>query len=135
MLFALPALLAPLAAWPEYSDCRNCHFDVPPDDVTPDFTGHFQLVGHHPVRIAYPARPDYQQPEFVQGGIRFFDRNGNGKADSDEIQIFRSRGEWVIDCASCHVEHGVAATVADHPPDYVRSAGGPPHLCITCHKL
>lgn len=135
LLLALPALLAPLAAWPDYSDCRNCHFDVPPDDVTPDFSGYFQLVGHHPVRVAYPLRPDYRQPGLTQGGIRFFDRNGNGKVDSDEIQIFRNRGEWVVDCASCHIEHGVTAAITGHPPDYVRSAGGAIHLCVTCHNL
>ena len=135
LLLALATLLASLAASAEYSDCRNCHFDVPPDGATPDFSGYFQLVGHHPVRIAYPARSDYRQPGLSQGGIRFFDRNGNGKVDADEIQIFRIRGEWVIDCASCHVEHGLTATVADHPTDYVRSAGGATHLCITCHNL
>ena len=128
-------MLAPLAAVAEYSDCRNCHFDVPPDDVTPDFSAYFQLVGHHPVRVAYPSLPDYRQPERAQGGIRFFDQNGNAKADPDEIQIFRNRSEWVIDCASCHIEHGPTPSVTDHPPDYVRSAGGGMPLCITCHNL
>lgn len=135
LLLALPAALAPLAAWPEYSDCRNCHFDATADNSAPDFSGYFQLAGHHPVRIAYPSRPDYNRPGVSQGDILFFDRNGDGTADPDEVQVFLNRGEWVVDCASCHVEHGLTVTVPDHPSDYVRSVGGGAYLCVTCHNL
>lgn len=42
---------------------------------------------------------------------------------------------WVIDCASCHSEHGTTAPDPNHPPDYLRGAGGERWLCLTCHRL
>ena len=153
----LTAICAVTPAHAEYSDCRTCHYAT--IDGTPDLTSYFVAEGHHPVRVSYPVRPDYHQPGGALSGILFFDRNGNGLPDPDEIQIFSSTvttatttttktrstksgpksaldtTTWVIDCASCHTEHG--STVTDPTPnaDYVRRAGGEHWLCLTCHNL
>lgn len=158
MLIALATALAPSAILAEYSDCRNCHY-TSIVETAPDFTGHFVDPGHHPVRVAYPATTDFNQPNGIATGYLFFDRNANGIADADEIQIFSSSAltttstggtgkrstkggpknaateSWIIDCASCHAEHGSTVPDPGHPADYVRMAGGGHLLCLTCHRL
>lgn len=158
LLIGLPSALAPTAIRAEYSDCRNCHYATAIDSA-PDYTGYFVDPGHHPVRVAYPTTSEFNQPGGVASGYLFFDRNANGIADGDEIQIFSSSAltttstsgnrikgtkggpkstateSWVIDCASCHTEHGSAEPNPNHPPDYLRTAGGDHLLCLTCHRL
>lgn len=156
LAWACAGALAPALAQAAYSDCRTCHFDTTPENTAPDLTGYFIQPGHHPVRVNYPARADFKQPGGTEAGILYFDQNGNGALDPDEIQIFSSAltsgsvsasatrtraprktqlDTWVIDCASCHAEHGATAPEPDHPPDYVRPAGGEQFLCVTCHNL
>lgn len=160
LLIALPTALAPTGIRAEYSDCRNCHYAIAIESA-PDYTGYFVDPGHHPVRVSYPTSPDFNWPSGTASGLLFFDHNGDGTADPDEIQIFDSstltttstttstRGKgtkggpkstatsesWVIDCASCHTEHGSTTPDPDHPSDYLRTAGGPHRLCLTCHRL
>jgi hypothetical protein len=156
----LTAICAVAPAHADYSDCRTCHYATTIDSTAPDFTSYFVAAGHHPVRVSYPIRADYNQPLSSLSGILFFDRNGNGIPDPDEIQIFsttttttltttsttksRKGGSksttvtettWVIDCASCHTEHGTTPPDPAHAVDYVRNAGGDQLLCITCHNL
>lgn len=140
MLIAVPAAFAPSAPRAEYSDCRTCHYATAIDGGTPDYTAYFVAPGHHPVRVSYPANAEYNQPGGAATGLLFFDHNGNGAADPDEIQIFNSGAatssdSWVIDCASCHAEHGGTPPDPGHAPDYLRTAGGDHRLCLTCHRL
>lgn len=158
-LFGLAVTCAPAATHADYTDCRTCHYAPAPDSTTPDYTNYFIATGHHPVRVNYPAVGDYNQPPNVLNGIQFWDLNGNGLPDPDEIQLFsstltgtttttttRTKGSkgpkttavnetWTIDCASCHTEHGTTAPNPSHPADYVRPAGGDRWLCLTCHRL
>ncbi|MBD5800699.1 hypothetical protein AZOA_00990 [Azoarcus sp. Aa7] len=144
----------------DYSDCRTCHYATNVDSATPDLTGYFVDPGHHPVRVSYPIRADYHLPATTSAtGVLFFDNNGNGVPDPDEIQLFnssvlsdttgtgtatRAKGKpknsaitdtWVIDCASCHIEHGLTPPDPQHATDYVRRAGGERLLCLTCHNM
>lgn len=159
LLVTLAVIAASVAARADYSDCRTCHYATVIDASAPDYTGYFVDPGHHPVRVSYPVTAEYNQPAGIDTDILFFDRNGNGIPDLDEVQIFnsalttsatttttRSKGTkggpkntatttWVIDCASCHTEHGTTAPDPTHPADYVRNAGGDQWLCITCHRL
>lgn len=159
LLAASTAILGAGVARAEYSDCRSCHYATAIDSTAPDYTGYFLAPGHHPVRVSYPARADYNQPAGAATGVLFFDLNGNGVPDPDEIQLFSStaltpatgtttttrvKGKvkstaitdtWVIDCASCHIEHGIAPPDPLHSADYVRRAGGERLLCLTCHNL
>lgn len=140
-LFGLAVTCAPTATLADYADCRTCHYATAPDATAPDYTNYFVAKGHHPVRVSYPARTEYNQPPNVVADIQFWDLNGNGLPDPDEIQLFSSTltgtttGSWTIDCASCHTEHGITAPNPSHPADYVRPAGGDRWLCLTCHRL
>lgn len=154
---SLTAFVAVTSARADYSDCRTCHYATTPDGSAPDFTAHFVDPGHHPVRVSYPVRAEYHQPPNAISGIMFFDRNGNNLPDPDEIQIFssstingtggtttRAKGKtkntattdtWLIDCASCHIEHGLTPPDPSHAVDYVRDAASGHRICVTCHNL
>lgn len=157
LLLASTAIVAAAPARADYSDCRTCHYATNVDSGGPDLTPYFVDPGHHPVRVNYPVRADYNLPATTTAtGILFFDRNGNGLPDPDEIQLFsssvvsgsvtttRAKGKqksaatadtWMIDCASCHIEHGISPPDPQHAADYVRKAGGDQTLCVTCHNL
>ncbi len=120
-------------------DCRSCHA---PGKVAGawDFSAIYaQPKSHHPVGVNYPlgpsAFPDYNQPNGQNARIAFFDRNGNGQADIDEIQLFGADIAVMVECGSCHRSHGEAAqpdTVTANA--YLRFANTGSALCITCHR-
>lgn len=119
----------------EYVDCRTCHFEVSPDNQAPDFTSYFTAEGHHPVRTAYPSQTDYNQPPFVQAEILYFDLDGDGQPGTGDVQIYRTTLGEVIDCASCHMEHGILPPDPTHPVSYLRATQPGQSLCVTCHRL
>lgn len=160
LLAATTAIFGAGSAHADYSDCRTCHYATNIDPNAPDLTGYFVDPGHHPVRVSYPIRADYNlPPTTTTTGILFFDRNANGVPDPDEIQLFsssllsgttgtgtttRTKGKqkttattdtWMIDCASCHIEHGLAPLDPQHTADYLRGAGEERLMCLTCHNL
>jgi predicted CXXCH cytochrome family protein len=82
--------------------------------------------------MAYPPpqNPDFFRPTVLLGDISFFDRNGNGIADFDEIQLFGTGGK--VECASCHREHGDAPP-PPQPNMYLRVTAA--MLCMVCHRI
>ena len=117
----------------EYVDCGMCHLDPLPGSGAKDYGDVFaNPQRQHPTGIGYPRpqNPDYFRPTALASGISFFDSNGNGIADRDEIQLFGA-GEQ-IECASCHREHGDAPP-PPQPNMYLRVSSG--RLCPVCHRL
>lgn len=135
-LCVLASLLGPgamPAAHAAYSDCGMCHLDPTPGSGAKDYFEYFAIPQRrHPTGIAYPAAqdPDFFRPTAVAGDIAFFDQNGNGLADPDEVQLFGSDG--TVECASCHREHGQAPPPAQ-PHMYLRVAAD--LLCLVCHRV
>ncbi len=133
---ALASLLGPIstgAAYGAYVDCTMCHLGPAPDSQAQDYTEYFALVKRqHPTGIAYPSplNQDYFRPTALFGDIVFFDTNGNGIADTDEVQLFGISA--TIECASCHREHGEAPPPAQ-PNMYLRVGNG--LLCPVCHRI
>jgi len=116
--------------------CRNCHV---PDGATgaKDFSAIYaNPKAHHPVGVLYPigtgADQKFKLPNRQTTNIAFFDTNGNGQPDSDEIQLFGLNGEVTIECASCHKEHGNGSAPSGSP--YLRIDNKGSALCITCHR-
>lgn len=115
--------------------CRSCHA---PNGAAgaKDFSSIYaNPKSHHPVGVLYPIGSDANQkfklPNRQTTDIAFFDRNGNGQPDSDEIQLFGTNGEVTVECASCHREHGGGMSA---PGDlYLRVDNAGSALCITCH--
>lgn len=120
-------------------DCRTCHS---PNGIpgAKDFSSIYaNPKSHHPVGVNYPlgsnAYPNFRAPNGYVEGIAFFDRNGNGRPDADEIQLYGTSISMTVECASCHrphedsLESGYSANDPYLRFDNTRSA-----LCMTCHR-
>lgn len=121
------------------NDCRSCHT---PNGAAgaKDFSSIYaDPKSHHSVGVLYPlglnADPNYNQPEGRSTDIAFFDKNGDGQPDSDEIRLFGSNGMFTVECASCHKEHGKAPEAGNAPAGlYLRIDNFSSGLCTTCHR-
>ena len=116
--------------------CRSCHA---PDGAAgaKDFSAIYtNPKSHHPVGVKYPIgsgrNEKFRLPNRQTTDTAFFDGNGNGQPDSDEIQLFGMNGEVTVECASCHKEHsgGMSASAGL----YLRVSNSASALCTTCHR-
>jgi len=123
---------------PQNVDCRTCHTSGGAEGAM-DFSHIYAYpASHHPVGIKYPAglntKPNFNQPNARSSGVAFFDRNGNGQPDNDEILLFGA-GAATVECSSCHMRHGntppPAGAARNH---YLRVDNAGSALCITCHN-
>lgn len=124
--------------WNAQSDaCRSCHSSkavAGARDFSPIYA---KRKIHHPVGAEYPqAGERYKQPDGRIGEVAFFDKNGNGQPDSDEIQLFGAKGAVMVECATCHKQHGGTTAAASTPGGFnLRIANDNSALCTTCHNI
>lgn len=133
VLASLLGLVSTGAAHGAYVDCAMCHLDPAPDSQAKDFFDYFALPARqHPTGVPYPSaqNPDYRRPTALAGDLVFFDTNGNGIPDFDEVQLFGFGSK--VECASCHREHGDTAPPAQ-PNMYLRVTTH--SLCAVCHRV
>lgn len=132
-------LAAPDMVYAQNVDCRSCHA-LNGAVGAKDFSQFYaESSSHHSVGTNYPVglniKPNFSQPNGQSAGITFFDRNGNGQPDNDEIQLFNEGGVATVECASCHKEHGNTPASADAPHDsYLRFDNADSGMCTTCHN-
>jgi len=137
-LFAFLLLATAGSSHAQNVDCRSCHATGTGAGAA-DFSAIYaNVAAHHPVGINYPfgltASEHFNLPSGQSVGITFFDRNGNGQPDSDEIQLYGEYGAASITCATCHKEHGTRMLPANAPRDvYLRVRNIGSALCLTCH--
>jgi predicted CXXCH cytochrome family protein len=115
-----------------YIDCTMCHLDPAPGSPAKDYFDYFATPQRqHPTGRAYPTSlpQEFFLPTALVGDIVFFDRNGNGIADADEVQLFGTGAK--VECASCHREHGDAPP-PPQPNMYLRMSAA--MLCMVCHR-
>jgi hypothetical protein len=116
-----------------YLDCSLCHLDPAPDSGAQDYFDFFALPRRqHPTGVAYPTArvQEFFRPTAFMGDIAFFDLNGNGIADADEVQLFGIGAK--VECASCHREPGDAPP-PPQPNMYLRVSTAT--LCMVCHRI
>ncbi len=65
--------------------------------------------------------------------LLFFDKNGNSRADKNEVRFYRTGDDFNVECASCHDPHGVPNGGSSFTPTFLRVANGGSALCQTCH--
>ena len=131
--------------------CALCHFD---DSALPDFRVFVigtDLRNDHPIGILFPDESmigpgiDFNQPTGkVIGKMRYFDRNGNGHADTNEPRLYDTGEGPEVECASCHDPHGIPLNGpgSQFIPSFLRvsngnvntGAGTSSGLCLTCHN-
>jgi hypothetical protein len=136
-----PQMRSGLQKWNAQNvDCRSCHAA---NGVTgaKDFSLFYANPGsHHPVGVKYPLAAQggsgYQLPNDQGDVVSFFDRNGNGQPDSNEVMLFDVNGAETVQCASCHIEHGNSPGSGTNRDDfYLRFANVGSAMCITCHRI
>lgn len=127
--------------WNEQSaTCRSCHSPggaAGASDFSPIYAS---PKSHHSVGVEYPqsaqSGSNFKQPDGKVGNVAFFDRNGNGQPDSDEIQLFGAKGAAKVECASCHKEHGGQPAAGSKPTGaHLRVTNDNSALCVACHKM
>jgi len=120
-------------------DCRLCHS---PKGIpgARDFSAIYaNPKSHHPAGVNYPlgsnAYPNFRVPDGQVEGIAFFDRNGNGRPDVDEVQLYGTSIRVTVECSSCHRPHEDSLEAGNSPHDpYLRIDNARSALCSTCHR-
>ncbi len=116
--------------------CTQCHYagngwsipDLGLYTVGPD------LSNDHPIGVNLPNTSDFRiLTGEVTGEMRFFDRDGDNRADPDEIRLYESGG-YKVECASCHDPHGVMnPNGSTFLASFLRVSNENSELCFTCH--
>ncbi len=96
------------------------------------------LTDDHPVGVQLPdgALYDFNTPTGVSGNLRFFDGDGDGRADSNELRFYDTGDGYEVECASCHDPHGVTTSGGQSGPlipSFLRVSNDESGLCLTCH--
>ena len=121
------------------NDCLFCHATGGIKGVR-DFSAIYENPkSHHPVGVSYPlgplSREDFNQPNGYSGDTIFFDDDGYGELDNDDIRLFGTGNEVTVECASCHKEHGNSSGSDQRTTDaYLRFANEGSKLCNVCHR-
>jgi len=123
----------------KHDECLFCHGPNAQSGVR-DFSYIYNNPrSHHPVGVTYPlgtaSRPDFKQPNAYVRDVLFFDDEGYGELDNDDVRLFGYGNNVKVECASCHREHGEAtgegSEISEH---YLRFANEGSRLCVTCHQ-
>lgn len=98
------------------------------------------LRNDHPVGIKYPTTGpgvDFNAPTTTVNTVRFFDTNGNGRPDKNEIRLYGASGDFQVECASCHDPHGVGpgpgGSGSPFNKTFLRTSNAGSAVCLTCH--
>lgn len=131
-LAAMVLFVSPATAG--YVDCMLCHVDPDPTSGAQDYLEYFvDRERQHPTNTPYPRTNDQYRLTLSQvGDITFFDANGNGVVDPEEIQLFGTDAR--VQCSSCHREHGDSPP-PPNPDMYLRIANAGSSLCQICHDM
>ena len=119
------------------------------------------LADDHPIGVTYPTTfgpdIDYREPDVSTAKMAFFDDNGNGRLDPNEVRLYDTGDGYEVECGSCHDPHGIKVGGDDNNeliPSFLRvgdfdnrvsratglgpsrsqvSANQGSKLCLTCH--
>ena len=125
------------------SQCIICHTYDPDSPLTAgadDFRVALigtDLTNDHPIGIEYGSNAEFNPPTATRGTISFFDGNGNGRPDGDEIRMYDTGDGPEIECASCHDPHGVPSGGSGSllEPTFLRTDNAGSKVCLTCHVI
>lgn len=126
------------------SECLSCH--SPANGGTPavDFSAFAigtDLRNDHPVGVTFPAATGNGTDWNTPGGTKmvgslttkFFDDNGNGRLDKNEIRVYDTGHGPSVECGSCHDPHGVPGTGGKFNATFLRKSNTQSGVCLTCH--
>jgi hypothetical protein len=134
ILRASALMLLPLNALADNVDCQSCHMAGGTGGAIDLSAIYAEPTKHHKVGIAFPvANDNYRAPQDQAGNIVFFDNNGNGQPDVDELQLFWLGPDALMTCSTCHAEHGTTPAPQLKLPMYLRVSNTKSALCSNCH--
>ncbi len=120
--------------------CMVCHRRGSPFPPAGDFAAFVigtDLTNDHPIGVNMPngAGVDFNAPTGVSTGMAFFDDNGDGRANTDEIRLYDTGDGPEVECASCHDPHGVPSGGAGSLfiRSFLRVDNAQSNVCLTCH--
>lgn len=124
--------------------CLACHNPTAPAfaNTATDFTAFAlgtDLSNDHPIGVPYRGLTpgtDYNGGTTTSGNLLFFDRDGDSRADKNEVRFYNTGGGFEVECASCHDPHGVPSGGAGSTfiGTFLRIANSASALCLTCHS-
>ncbi|VAX23357.1 Cytochrome c family protein, partial [hydrothermal vent metagenome] len=118
------------------SSCMLCHqgtFGFGPFTV---FAIGTDLTNDHPVGVQLPSTTtfDFNDPGTTVPGLKFFDVDRDGRADTNEVRFYDTGEGYEVECASCHDPHGVKSGGSGaFIPSFLRVSNAGSNLCLTCH--
>jgi hypothetical protein len=120
------------------NDCLFCHSSNGAVGVR-DFNAIYANPGvHHPVGMEYPlgpaSREDFNQPNGYVDDTIFFDDDGFGGLDVDDVRLYGTGNAVTVECGSCHKEHDESSVsskeISNH---FLRLTNEGSKLCLVCH--
>ncbi|VAX21827.1 Cytochrome c family protein [hydrothermal vent metagenome] len=120
-------------------NCNRCHtqgnvWGIP--DFAPFLVG-TDLSNDHPVGVQLPdpAVYDFNATTGIDGSLKFYDTNTNGRADTNEVRLYDTGDGYEVECASCHDPHGApsAGPGSARIASFLRVDNTGSTLCLTCH--
>ncbi len=131
--FAIDGSVPPAAA------CTKCHDGIDRADFKMAVIG-TDLRDEHPVGVQLPLAQlgeEFIAPDGAPGGMRFYDLNEDGRAQTNEIRYYDTGGGDgpEVECASCHDPHGVWTDAArtDYAGNFLRVKNEGSAVCLACH--
>jgi len=120
--------------------CMVCHSRGSPFPSAADFAAFVigtDLTNDHPIGVNMPAgaNVDFNPVTGVAAGVAFFDDNGNGRPDTDEVRLYDTGDGPEVECASCHDPHGVPSGGQGSVfiRSFLRVDNAQSNVCLTCH--
>ncbi len=96
-----------------------------------------KLTDDHPVGVTYPdpSLYDFEAGMIQTANLAFFDNDGDGRADTNEIRLYSDGTAYRVECASCHDPHGVPESGNSGPllASFLRVDSDGSTICLSCH--
>jgi hypothetical protein len=94
------------------------------------------LNNDHPVGVLLPVGDDWNVPAGIKGTTKFFDGDGDGIMDKNEVRFYSGDRGPEVECASCHDPHGVPSGGPGSPfnKSFLRVTDAGSAICLTCHN-
>lgn len=130
-----------------YTGCTVCHSNTGTGTAFQQATNFEAFVigtdlrNDHPVGIRYPSvgpGVEFNKPDGEFKNIQYFDENGDGAIQKNEIRLYNTGDGYEVECASCHDPHGVpssksTARTGEFTKTFLRKDNDQSKVCQTCH--
>lgn len=133
--------------YPTSVSCLTCHTPAVDGNILTgrtDFTVFAlgtDLRNDHPIGVTFPTKngngTDWKTPggSKAVGALvtRFFDEDGDGHMDKDDVRLYDTGNGAAVECASCHDPHGVPGPDGTFNKTFLRKNNAQSGVCLTCH--